>query len=209
MTKEGSAISHSYDEYLRLDAVLGAPQPLTPVANAEVHAAERFFIVCHQASELWLSQVYEDLRLAAELVGRRNLDRAMRPIRRAGAVLDLIIATLQDMDHLSRTHFDAFRPALDGASGAESAQFALLLKGLDNPYVWELSSRLQECDPREVGLDGLLQAWDELDEFLARTETWRRLHVDLARRLVGNRRGTGGTSGVSFLELRANAVAFT
>ncbi|GAA3348208.1 tryptophan 2,3-dioxygenase [Amorphoplanes nipponensis] len=197
----------SYDEYLRLDDVLGAQHPLTPRADAEVHAAERFFIICHQTSELWLSQVYADLRLAAELVGRRELDRAVPSVRRAGAILDLIIATLRGMDHLSRDHFDAFRPGLDGASGAQSAGFGMLLKGLDNPYVWELSRRLQECDPREVGPDRLVRAWDELDEFLARTEAWRGLHVDAARRLVGGRRGTGGTSGVSYLEDRRGALA--
>lgn len=195
----------SYDEYLRLSAVLGAQRPVTPSTDAEVYAAERFFIISHQASELWLSQVYEDLRLAAGLVARRKLDQALPVVRRARAVLDLIIATLRDFAHLSRAHFDAFRPALDGASGAQSAQFALLLKGLDNPYVWELSSRLQRCEPS----DDQLRLWYELDELLAQTETWRRLHVDVARRLVGNRRGTGGTSGIAFLEQRTNAVALS
>jgi tryptophan 2,3-dioxygenase len=201
--------AHSYDEYLRLDEVLGAARPLTSPADAEVHAAERFFIVSHQASELWLSQAYADLRLAADLAARRELDRALPPLRRACAVLDLIITTLQNLVHLSRVHFDTFRPALGSASGAQSAGFGLLLKGLDNPYVWELSSRLQDCDPREVGPDRLVRAWDELDEFLARTETWRLLHVDVARRLVGGRRGTGGTSGVPYLEERRSALAFS
>jgi tryptophan 2,3-dioxygenase len=196
-----------YEEYVRLDAILGAPHPLTSPADAEVYAAERFFIVCHQVSELWVSQVCEDLRLAADLVARRELDRALLPVRRACAVLDLIIATLRDLAHLSREHFDAFRPALGNASGAESVRFAQLTKGLDNPYVWELSRRLQDCDPREVGPERLARAWDEVDEFVARTETWLRLHVEVARRLVGGRRGTGGTSGVAYLEGRTNALA--
>jgi tryptophan 2,3-dioxygenase len=199
--------SGGYDEYIRLDAILAAPQPLTSPADPEVYAAERFFIVCHQVSELWVSQVYEDLRLAAGLVARRNLDRARSPVQRACAVLDLIIATLRNLAHLSRGDFDAFRPALGNASGAESVGFAMLMRGLDNPYVWELSRRLQDCDPREVGPERLAQAWDEVDEFVARTETWRRLHVEVARRLVAGRRGTGGTSGVAYLEGRTNALA--
>ena len=196
-----------YDEYIRLDSVLGAPQQRTSVAHAEVYAAERFFIVCHQVSELWLSQVQQDLRLAAGLVRRRDLERARPAVQRACAVLDLIIATLRGMAHLSREHFDAFRPALGDASGAESVAFGTLMKGLDNPDVWELSRRLQDCDPREVGPERLARAWDEVDEFVARTETWRRLHVEVARRLVAGRRGTGGTSGVAYLEGRTNALA--
>lgn len=200
---------HGYDEYLRLDTVLDAVRPLTPAAQAEVHAAERFFIVCHQTSELWLSQVYEDLRLAAGLAGHGNLERALPPIRRARTMLDLILTTLRDMLHLGTTHFDAFRIGLDGASGAQSVQFGLLMKGLDNPHVRELGNRLQACDPRQVGRDRLLRAWDELDEFVARTEAWRRLHVDIARHFVGTRRGTGGTDGVAYLESRLNTVRAT
>lgn len=200
---------HGYDEYLRLDAVLGAPRPLTPAAEAEVYAAERFFIVCHQTSELWLSQVYEDLRLAAGLAGRGNLERVPPPIRRARTVLDLILTTLRDMLHLGTAHFDAFRVGLGDASGAQSVQFGLLMKGLDNPHVREVSNRLQACDPRQVGRDRLLRAWDELDEFVARTEVWRRLHVDIARHFVGQRRGTGGTDGVAYLESRLTALRVT
>jgi tryptophan 2,3-dioxygenase len=196
-----------YEEYVRLDAVLGAPQPLTSPADAEVYAAERFFIVCHQVSELWVSQVYEDLQLATGLVARRNLDRARSTVQRACAVLDLVIATLRGLAHLSREDFDAFRPGLGNASGAESVRFGLLMKGLDNPYVWELSLRLQDCDSREVGPERLARAWDEVDEFVARTETWRRLHVEVARRLVAGRSGTGGTSGVAYLEGRTSALA--
>ncbi|MFB9235711.1 tryptophan 2,3-dioxygenase family protein [Plantactinospora siamensis] len=197
----------SYDEYVGLDALLGAARPVAAGGSPEVSAAERFFIVCHQTSELWLSQAHRDLRLAADLVDRRDLDRALPPIRRAKTVLGLIIATARDMAQLSRAHFDAFRPALAGTSGAQSAQFTLLLKGMDNPYVFQLSSRLQDCDPREVRRDRLVQVWDELDEFLARAEEWRRLHIELARHFVGGRRGTGGTSGVAYLEGRANALA--
>jgi tryptophan 2,3-dioxygenase len=48
----------SYGDYLQLDAVLNAQQPLSPDHN------EMLFIVQHQTSELWMKLMLHELRAA-------------------------------------------------------------------------------------------------------------------------------------------------
>ena len=58
---------HLSGGYLKLGAILDAQHPLAPPElGAQVHAAEHFFIVVHQAFELWFKQELLDLRCAAE-----------------------------------------------------------------------------------------------------------------------------------------------
>ena len=60
----------SYGDYLQLDAILNAQQPLSPDHN------EMLFIVQHQTSELWMKLMLHELRAAVEgpataMVGRK------------------------------------------------------------------------------------------------------------------------------------------
>ena len=57
----------TYQGYLALDAILDAQQPLSPPSlGSQVQAAEHFFIVVHQAFELWFKQELLDLRCATK-----------------------------------------------------------------------------------------------------------------------------------------------
>ena len=47
----------SYSDYLQLDALLGAQQPLSPAHD------EMLFIVQHQTSELWMKLMLHELTL--------------------------------------------------------------------------------------------------------------------------------------------------
>src|SRR6267378_1031662 len=116
MTDEPPANKLTYVSYLRLDQILNAQHPVVPDEQGPaVRAAEHFFIVTHQAFELWFKQLLLDLRDAAELL----LDH----LQRAKAVLRLLVQQMVLFDHLSPRSFLAFRPYLGSASGSESAQF--------------------------------------------------------------------------------------
>jgi tryptophan 2,3-dioxygenase len=189
----------TYESYLRLGDVLDAPRPLTPPNRKEIRNAERFFMVCHQTSELWLSQAFHDLLLATEMVASRSLKPALALLLRARSIIDVVIVSLQELYQLDREHFMVFRTALQGASGAQSRQFRLLLRGLDNPLVLNLCRSLQACDLKDTHPEQVVQCWEVIDDIVARAETWQRLHVDVARRFIGDLPGTGGTTGVDYL----------
>ena len=60
----------SYDDYLHLDEILGAQQPLSGLHD------EMLFIVIHQTKELWMKQMLHELELAIDAC-----DRELEPLK--------------------------------------------------------------------------------------------------------------------------------
>src|SRR4051812_45351383 len=107
----------SYADYLKLDPLLSAQQPLS-----ELHD-EMLFIVIHQTKELWMKQLLHELRFAVGLIGEDRFAeayKAMARISRIQAVMTLswdVLSTLTSVDYLK------FRSVLGPSSGFQSAQF--------------------------------------------------------------------------------------
>src|SRR5438105_7970730 len=117
--------SPTYAGYLHLTEILNAQHPVAPdTEGAGVRAAEHFFIVTHQAFELWFKQLLLDLSCAAELLPPPAADHelALDHLQRASSVLRLLVQQMVLFDHLSPRSFLAFRPYLGSASGSESEQ---------------------------------------------------------------------------------------
>ncbi|MFL6773257.1 MAG: tryptophan 2,3-dioxygenase [Sphingomicrobium sp.] len=107
----------TYADYLKLDRLLGAQQPLSDLHD------EMLFIVIHQTKELWMKQLLHELRFAVGLVGEDRFAeayKAMARISRIQAVMTLswdVLSTLTPVDYLK------FRDVLGTSSGFQSAQF--------------------------------------------------------------------------------------
>src|SRR5258708_27958588 len=126
MTGERPPNKLTYVSYLRLDQILDAQHPVVPHEQGPaVRAAEHFFIVTHQAFELWFKQLLLDLGDAALLLPppTSDVELALDHLQRAKAVLRLLVQQMVLFDHLSPRSFLAFRPYLGSASGSESGQF--------------------------------------------------------------------------------------
>src|SRR5579859_4740709 len=215
----------TYGGYLHLDQILGAQHPIAPDEQGTgVRAAEHFFIVTHQAFELWFKQFLVDLAAAAELLPPPISDRelALDHLQRARSILRLLVQQMVLFDHLSPRSFLAFRPYLGTASGSESGQFrdvqrALGLRGrAESPVFAAFVKALAAADltledtyrhPSAAGaLYRVAEALVDLSE-----EFWQMcaVHVQIAERTIGQRPGTGGTAGVSYLaETLQGAKAF-
>src|ERR1700716_659975 len=116
----------TYAGYLHLDQILSAQHPVVPDEQGPaVRAAEHFFIVTHQAFELWFKQLLLDLGDAALLLPppTSDVELALDHLQRARAVLRLLVQQMVLFDHLSPRSFLAFRPYLGSASGSGSHQF--------------------------------------------------------------------------------------
>jgi len=120
----------------------------------------------------------------------------------------MLSRNLIQLTHLPVEDFLRFRDALEGASGAESEQLRMLLRGRRLPAVRRLQAHLAQALPA-VGGDAphppdtcehaeCAVAY-ALDDCLDGIATWRVLHAEIARHFIGDRRGTGGTSGVDYL----------
>jgi|SRR5579859_3328696 len=217
----------TYGSYLHLDQILSAQFPLAPDQRGSgVRAAEHFFIVTHQAFELWFKQFLIDLAAATDLLPPPASDRelALDHLQRARSVLRLLVQQMVLFDQLSPRSFLAFRPYLGTASGSESGQFrdvqkALGLRGsgpAGGPIYQAFAAALTESNltledlyrhPSEAGaLYRVAEALVGISE-----EFWQltAVHIQVAERTIGQKPGTGGTSGAAYLAgTLADAKAF-
>jgi tryptophan 2,3-dioxygenase len=228
----------TYAEYLKLDQLLSAQQPLSDLHD------EMLFIVIHQTKELWMKEMLHELGLAIRLVGENRFAetyKAMARVSRIQAVMTLswdVLSTLTPVDYLK------FRHVLGTSSGFQSEQFreiefrlglrdpgylehyaqgtaerARLQAALDQPSLRDSAIAALERAGFDVGdrsVEALAAAWllvyrdadrwfelYELAEKLVDIDDalagWRHKHVLTVERIIGNRRGTGGSPGASYL----------
>jgi len=215
----------TYAGYLHLDEILSAQHPVAPRAEGPgVWAAEHFFITTHQAFELWFKQLLLDIGDAASVLPPPGSDPelALDHLERAASILRLLVQQMVLFDKLSPRSFLAFRPYLGSASGSESAQFrdvqrALGLRGQSGSPAYAafvaalgargLSLEATYRDPSAAGaLYRVAEALVDISE-----QFWQlcAVHVQIAERTIGQRPGTGGTTGVAYLaEVLEGAKAF-
>ena len=228
----------TYADYLKLDQLLSAQQPLSALHD------EMLFIVIHQTKELWMKQMLHELELAIPLIAEDRFAeayKAMARISRIQAVMTLswdVLSTLTPVDYMK------FRDVLGTSSGFQSAQFRELeyRLGLKNAAFLEhydegttararLKRALDEPSLHEVASDALARAgfdlgdrseealaaawlqvyqdadrWFELYELAEKLvdiddalAMWRHKHVLTVERIIGNKRGTGGSAGAPYL----------
>jgi len=197
-----------YADYLRLDELLGAVQPLAQDGDRASWGDERYFQIVHQTAELWVSQIFADLEVALDSARLGNFDRAIDRVKRANAVLDLTVTIVSVLQHLAVDDFQQFRPRLGGMSAAESAQFATLLAGVRYAPVaalMEIAADWRDGDSRDRRHGVQLGA--QLEVFVAGLTRWRLAHVEVVRRFIEDSRGTGGTSGLGYLIDRLDKVS--
>jgi tryptophan 2,3-dioxygenase len=214
----------TYPNYLQLEKILQAQAPLGPAGpGGSVHAGEQFFIIVHQAFELWFKQLLTDVDCACQALTAepRDAELALDHVQRVAAIERLLIQQMVLFDHLALRSFLAFRPYLGTASGSESQQWREVQKALG--LRGDGDSRLYTAVLGAVQADGLslLDVYRDpsaagvlyrLAEALVDISNlfWQltAAHVQVAERAIGDRPGTGGTSGVPYLREALEVKAF-
>ncbi len=219
MTTESSL---TYSEYLRLPEMLALQTPVGP-PDMPMHAqaAEHFFIVVHQAFELWFTQQLLDLRCATGALDADDCEVAVEHLLRVAAIQRLLNDQMMLLDHLPPRSFLAFRPSLGTASGSESAQarqvqHALGLRSLDESPVWVafrgalaragIDLEALYRDPSRCGM--LYRVAEALVDLSEAHWLMAAMHVRIADRAIGDHPGTAGTSGVAYLMEALKEKAF-
>jgi tryptophan 2,3-dioxygenase len=248
----------TYGDYLKLDVILQAQQPLSPDHN------EMLFIVQHQTSELWMKLMLHELAAAKANIARDELPPAFKMLARVSRIMEQLVHAWDVLATMTPAEYSAIRPYLASSSGFQSWQYrcieftlgnknAAMLKpheyhaerhatvraAFEAPSLYDEALRLlarrglpvpashverdwtQPYPPsREVEQAWLIvyrapqQHWDlyELGEELTDLEDafrlWRFRHVTTVERVIGFKRGTGGTGGVSYLRKMLDVVLF-
>ncbi len=248
----------SYGDYLQLDKVLNAQQPLSPAHD------EMLFIVQHQTSELWMKLLLHELHAAMAQVAADRTNAAFKSLARVSKIMEQLVHAWDVLATMTPPEYSAVRPFLASSSGFQSWQYRCIEFGLGNknalmlePHVhradllahveaaWRAPSLYDEAlrllarrglavpathtqrdwtqpyaESAEVEAAWLQvyrapeRHWDlyQLGEKLTDLEDafrlWRFRHVTTVERVIGFKRGTGGTGGVSYLRRMLDVVLF-
>ncbi len=250
--------SMSYGDYLHLDALLNAQQPLSPDHN------ELLFIIQHQTSELWMKLMLHELRAAVACVAKDELGSAFKMLSRVSKIMAQLVHAWDVLATMTPPEYSAIRPYLANSSGFQSAQYRCIEFALGNknaamlkPHSHrpDLLAQVQAAFEAPSLYDEALkllarrgitvpsthtqrdwtrpyqastqveQAWlvvyrnpkqhwdlyqlgEELTDLEDAFRLWRFRHVTTVERVIGFKRGTGGTGGVSYLRKMLDVVLF-
>lgn len=248
----------SYGDYLRLDALLAAQQPLSPDPN------EMLFIIQHQSSELWMKLMLHELRGAMRDLAADALQPAFKKLARVSKIMEQLVHAWDVLATMTPPEYSAIRPYLAQSSGFQSWQYRCiefcmgnkksvmlaphahrpdLLAQVEAAYIapslydeclrllarrgWALPPEVIERDWRvaHVAHPAVEQAWlgiyraaeshwdlyqlgEELTDLEDAFRLWRFRHLTTVERVIGFKRGTGGTGGVGYLRKMLDVVMF-
>ena len=248
----------SYGDYLQLDRILNAQQPLSPDHN------ELLFIVQHQTSELWMKLMLHELGAAVDAVARDQLQPAFKMLARVSKIMEQLVHAWDVLATMTPPEYSAIRPYLGHSSGFQSWQYRCIEFSLGNKNAAMLQPHAHRPDLlatveaawRAPGLydealrllarrgiavpashlerdwtqpytpdTAVEQAWltvyrdpqrhwdlyqlgEELTDLEDAFRLWRFRHLTTVERVIGFKRGTGGTGGVSYLRRMLDTELF-
>ncbi|RJG44060.1 tryptophan 2,3-dioxygenase [Mesorhizobium sp. DCY119] len=239
----------SYGDYLHLEKVLDAQEPLSTAHD------ELLFIIQHQTSELWMKLAIHEIRSAIVAIREDRLQPAFKMLTRVARIFEQLNSAWDVLRTMTPSEYTQFRDSLGQSSGFQSYQYraieflagnrnnALLkphahrpevLEKLEDilaaPSLYDEALLLLARQGFDVGADATRTDWREtrqesaavlnvwrdiyrapeehwmlyelaekLVDFEDYFRRWRFNHVTTVERIIGLKRGTGGTSGVSYL----------
>ena len=239
----------AYGDYLRLDKILDAQEPLSASPD------ELLFIIQHQTSELWMKLAIHETTAALAAIRADDLRPAFKMLTRVARIFEQLNSAWDVLRTMTPSEYTRFRGSLGQSSGFQSYQYRAIefLAGNRNlamlkphehrpelvekleailalPSLYDEALLLLARNGFDVGADGtrsdwrgqrseneaVLQAWaavyrepekhwqfyelaEKLVDFEDYFRRWRFNHVTTVERIIGLKRGTGGTAGVSYL----------
>ena len=112
--------SLSYSQYLQLDLLLAAQQPLSH------HHDEMLFITIHQVSELWMKLCLHELTGVLSCVRRDDLDPSFKMLQRVSVIQQQLLQSWEVLATITPSDYSEFRNSLGTSSGFQSHQYRLL-----------------------------------------------------------------------------------
>ncbi|PYR88006.1 MAG: tryptophan 2,3-dioxygenase [Acidobacteria bacterium] len=185
-----------YERYLRTDELLALQKSPAEV----VHRDEHLFQTVHQSSELWLKLACLEFEQATAFVSADAVAGAVRLLRRATDCMDLLIAQIHMLEHISPGDYARVRTALGHGAGFDSPgfrrvhQISPLAGAAFDALLARRSVVLMDVYRRGYELDDLYQLAEQLLTWDERTILWRFHHLKVVERIIGgNVIGTQGT----------------
>ena len=240
----------TYSEYLNLNQILTAQNPLTDQHD------EKLFIIIHQVSELWMKLIIHELNSAIEDIKHDDFRMAFKKLARVTNIQNQLINSWSVLATMTPSDYLNFRDSLGNASGFQSYQNRMmeyclgyktthalsiyeknqdihsqLKTQLETPSIYDEAIRAvarqgfhidrevlsrditENYVPNESVKEAFRQiylnteVYFELYEMLEKLvdvedlySQWRFRHMKTVERIIGFKKGTGGSSGVNYLK---------
>jgi tryptophan 2,3-dioxygenase len=252
--KDGAQMSFdgrmSYGDYLRIDRILGAQEPLSTAHD------ELLFIIQHQTSELWMKLAIHELDAARRMIAEGRAREAFKMLARIARIFEQLNNAWDVLRTMTPSDYTTFRDSLGQSSGFQSWQYRLIEYSVGNRNAAMLRPHAHRPDilekleaelarptlydealrhlarsglpvPQDVLDRDLRQTWvshpgvqavwetvyrdpqthweayemaEKLMDFEDYFRRWRFNHLTTVARVIGMKRGTGGTSGANYLK---------
>ncbi|WP_370325716.1 tryptophan 2,3-dioxygenase [Euzebya sp.] len=111
------AADMSYGDYLRLDLVLGAQQPITG------HHDETLFIIQHQTMELWMALIIHEVTAARTAIAEDRMRESFKMLTRVARTFEQLNSSWDVLRTLTPSEYTEFRDSLGRSSGFQSWQY--------------------------------------------------------------------------------------
>lgn len=130
-----------YGEYLQLDKIIKAQEPVSFRNENEAAHDEMLFIVIHQAYELWFKQILFEVDSVLNIMNQPKLNdnspelqTIVHRLQRCVTILRVLVQQVDILETMTPMDFLDFRDKLRPASGFQSWQFKILEAKLGLKY---------------------------------------------------------------------------
>lgn len=130
-----------YSEYLQLDKIIDAQQPVSFQQGQQPAHDEMLFIVIHQAYELWFKQILFELDSVIYTLSKptlndnsNDLQLVVHRLKRVATIFKVLVQQIDILETMTPMDFLDFRDMLKPASGFQSWQFKIIEAKLGLKY---------------------------------------------------------------------------
>lgn len=151
----------NYNSYLKVPELLSLQHELSEPA----HHDEMFFIIIHQAAELWFKLMRHETAALVQDLRAGSVSHALKKLRRLVNVMDLMVKQINLLSTLTPVEFAGFRNHLRPASGFQSIQFRMIefIYGIREPFFLSFFEKEPE---KKAELEEILKHPSVYDEFV-------------------------------------------
>lgn len=151
----------NYNSYLKVPELLNLQNEL----SKPPHHDEMFFIIIHQAAELWFKLMRHETAGLVQDLKDGSVSKALKKLRRLVAVMDLQVKQINLLNTLTPVEFAGFRDHLRPASGFQSIQFRMIefTYGIRESFFLKFFEKEPE---KQKELEDILKVPSVYDEFI-------------------------------------------
>ena len=165
MNEEKSKLKYkslNYNSYLKIPELLELQQTL----SKPPHHDEMFFIIIHQAMELWFKELIHEGKYLIKALEGGSISFSLKILKRVSAIMELIREQISLLSTLTPIEFGEFRENLRPASGFQSIQYRQFefLYGIKDAFFLKFFPKDSEM---QLSLKGLMARPTVYDAFLA------------------------------------------